>query len=51
MYQFERDTKGNIIKEIGFDEMERTFERSLAGLVQRIFNAQMIVGQRISMMI
>ncbi|MFY0519801.1 RHS repeat domain-containing protein [Lysinibacillus sp. UGB7] len=35
-YAFERDTKGNIIKEIGFDEMERTYERSLAGLVQRI---------------
>ncbi|MFJ8460749.1 RHS repeat-associated core domain-containing protein [Lysinibacillus xylanilyticus] len=35
-YQFERDTKGDIIKEIGFDEMERTYERSLAGLVQRI---------------
>ncbi|MFJ6267073.1 hypothetical protein [Lysinibacillus xylanilyticus] len=35
-YQFERDTKGNITKEIGFDEMERTYERSLAGLVQRI---------------
>ncbi|WP_285398407.1 hypothetical protein [Lysinibacillus sp. fls2-241-R2A-57] len=35
-YQFERDMKGNIIKEVGFDEMERTYERSLAGLVQRI---------------
>ncbi|WP_349662310.1 DUF6531 domain-containing protein [Lysinibacillus zambalensis] len=35
-YKFERDTKGNIIKEIGFDEIERTYERSLAGLVQRI---------------
>ncbi|MGE7928267.1 RHS repeat-associated core domain-containing protein [Lysinibacillus xylanilyticus] len=35
-YQFERDTKGNIIKEISFDEMERTYERSQAGLVQRI---------------
>ncbi|WP_433595173.1 RHS repeat-associated core domain-containing protein [Lysinibacillus xylanilyticus] len=35
-YQFERDSKGNIIKEIGFEEMERTYERSLAGLVQRI---------------
>ncbi len=35
-YQFERDMKGNIIKEIGFDEIERTYERSLAGLVQRI---------------
>ena len=35
-YQFERDTKGNIIKEISFDEMEKTYERSLAGLVQRI---------------
>ncbi|MFJ7888352.1 DUF6531 domain-containing protein [Lysinibacillus xylanilyticus] len=35
-YQFDRDTKGNIIKEIGFDEIERTYERSLAGLVQRI---------------
>ncbi|WP_427108127.1 RHS repeat domain-containing protein [Lysinibacillus xylanilyticus] len=35
-YQFERDTKGNIIKEIGFDDIERTYERSLAGLVQRI---------------
>ncbi|MFJ5562469.1 DUF6531 domain-containing protein [Lysinibacillus xylanilyticus] len=35
-YKFERDTKGNIIKEIGFDELTRTYERSLAGLVQRI---------------
>ncbi|MCH1624645.1 RHS repeat-associated core domain-containing protein [Fredinandcohnia quinoae] len=35
-YEFERDTKGNIIKEIGFDEMEKTYERSQAGLVQRI---------------
>jgi len=35
-YQFERDTKGNIIKEIGFDEIERTYERSQAGLIQRI---------------
>jgi len=35
-YQFERDAKGNIIKEIGFDEVERTYERSPAGLVQRI---------------
>nr|WP_232337067.1 Imm51 family immunity protein [Lysinibacillus timonensis] len=32
----ERDAKGNIIKEIGFDDMEKTYERSLAGLVQRI---------------
>ncbi|MGN4127499.1 hypothetical protein ACMGD3_21195 [Lysinibacillus sphaericus] len=31
-----RDTKGNIIKEIGFDELTRTYERRLAGLVQRI---------------
>ncbi|QPQ30175.1 RHS repeat-associated core domain-containing protein [Lysinibacillus sp. JNUCC 51] len=36
VYQFERDSKGNIIKEIGFDDIERTYERSLAGLVQRI---------------
>ncbi|MEX3745997.1 DUF6531 domain-containing protein [Lysinibacillus xylanilyticus] len=35
-YQFERDMKGNIVKEIGFDEIERTYERSLAGLIQRI---------------
>ena len=35
-YQFERDTKGNIIKEIGFDDMEKTYERRQAGLVQRI---------------
>ncbi len=28
--------KGNIIKEIGFDEITRTYERSQAGLVQRI---------------
>ncbi|RTQ92861.1 DUF6531 domain-containing protein [Lysinibacillus telephonicus] len=35
-YQFERDAKGNIIKEIGFDDMTKTYERSLAGLVQRI---------------
>ncbi|UPW81834.1 hypothetical protein [Lysinibacillus sp. Ag94] len=30
-YQFERDTKGNIIKEIGFEEIEKTYERSLQG--------------------
>jgi YD repeat-containing protein len=30
-YQFERDTKGNIIKEVGFDDITRTYERSLAG--------------------
>ena len=35
-YTFERDTKGNIIKEIGFDEMTRMYERSQAGLVQKI---------------
>ncbi|WP_432702810.1 RHS repeat domain-containing protein [Lysinibacillus sphaericus] len=35
-YTFERDTKGNIIKEIGFDNMEKSYERSLAGFVQRI---------------
>ncbi|WP_445477719.1 RHS repeat-associated core domain-containing protein [Lysinibacillus irui] len=35
-YTFERDTKGHIIKEIGFDDMEKTYERSPAGLVQRI---------------
>ena len=35
-YQFERDTKGNIIKEVGFDDITRTYERSLAGLVQRV---------------
>ena len=46
-YQFERDTKGNIIKEIGFDGMEKTYERSLAGLVQR-FNGRVIAGQRIN---
>ncbi|MEC1180004.1 RHS repeat-associated core domain-containing protein [Metasolibacillus meyeri] len=36
MYQFERDAKGQIEKEIGFDGMERTYERSPAGLVERI---------------
>ncbi|MGE7950065.1 hypothetical protein [Lysinibacillus sp. NPDC093688] len=35
-YQFERDTKGNIIKEVGFDELTRSYESSLAGLVQKI---------------
>ncbi|CAM5203397.1 hypothetical protein LSPH26S_03192 [Lysinibacillus sphaericus] len=35
-YTFERDTKGNIIKENGFDDMEKSYERSLAGFVQRI---------------
>ncbi|MBE1555922.1 RHS repeat-associated core domain-containing protein [Sporosarcina limicola] len=35
-YQFERDTKGNIVKEIGFDELTKTYERSQAGLVQKI---------------
>ncbi|WP_411830068.1 hypothetical protein [Metasolibacillus meyeri] len=35
-YQFERDAKGQIEKEIGFDGMERTYERSPAGLVERI---------------
>ncbi|MEG0260436.1 MAG: DUF6531 domain-containing protein, partial [Lysinibacillus sp.] len=35
-YQFERDTKGQIIEEIGFDGMTKTYERSQAGLVQKI---------------
>ncbi|WP_036128596.1 hypothetical protein, partial [Lysinibacillus sphaericus] len=35
-YTFERDTKGNIIKENGFDNMEKVYERSLAGFVQRV---------------
>ncbi|MGE7951573.1 hypothetical protein [Lysinibacillus xylanilyticus] len=39
-YQFERVTKGNIIKEIGFDEMERTyvkFERDPSGQVIKVW--------------
>ncbi|MEK4424985.1 hypothetical protein [Solibacillus sp. FSL K6-1523] len=35
-YQFEQDTKGNISQEIGFDELAKTYERRLAGLVQKI---------------
>ncbi|MEK5039325.1 hypothetical protein [Sporosarcina sp. FSL K6-3457] len=35
-YQFERDTKGNIIKETSFDKLTKMYERSQAGLVQKI---------------
>jgi RHS repeat-associated protein len=35
-YQFERDVKGNITKETGFDKVTRTYERDQAGRVKRI---------------
>ena len=35
-YRFERDIKGNISKEAGYDGIIREYERDLSGLVQRI---------------
>ena len=36
MYRFERDAKGNIIREEGFDGQVRTYELDYSGLVTRI---------------
>ena len=36
IYQFERDLKGAIVKEVSFDKVTRTYERDLSGLVQKI---------------
>lgn len=36
IYQFERDVKGNITKEIGFDKVTRTYERDQAGVLKKI---------------
>ena len=35
-YRFERDVKGNVIKEVGYDSLTRTYERDYSGLVTRI---------------
>ena len=36
VYTFERDLKGNIIKEVGFDGLVRSYERGLSGLVKKV---------------
>lgn len=36
VYQFERDAKGNIIKEVGFDNLTRTYQRDYSGLIKKI---------------
>lgn len=35
-YRFERDVKGNVIKEVGYDNLTRTYERDYSGLVTKI---------------
>ena len=36
VYRFERDAKGNIVKEEGYDNLTRTYERDYSGLVTKI---------------
>ena len=36
VYQFERDVKGNITKEVGYDNLVRTYERDYSSLVTKI---------------
>ena len=36
VYQFERDVKGNIVKEVGYDNLTRTYERDYSGLITKI---------------
>lgn len=36
VYRFERDAKGNIRKEVGFDNLVRTYERDASGLVTKM---------------
>ncbi len=36
VYRFERDVKGNIIKEVGYDNLTRVYERDYSGLVTKI---------------
>ena len=36
VYRFERDVKGNIIREKGYDDIIRTYERDYSGLVTKI---------------
>ncbi|MBD5465426.1 MAG: hypothetical protein HDR22_06355 [Lachnospiraceae bacterium] len=36
VYRFERDVKGNIVKEVGYDNLTRTYERDYSGLVTKI---------------
>ena len=36
VYRFERDVKGNIVKETGYDNLTRTYERDYSGLVTKI---------------
>ncbi|WP_421662239.1 hypothetical protein [Lysinibacillus telephonicus] len=49
-YQFERDAKGNIIKEIGFDDMTRTYERVYRDWFRELIDL-VIAGQHINMTI
>ena len=36
VYQFERDVKGNVIKETGYDKQVRTYELDYSGLVKKV---------------
>ncbi|MCM1258321.1 MAG: DUF6531 domain-containing protein, partial [Roseburia sp.] len=36
VYRFEWDAKGNVIKEVGYDNLTRTYERDYSGLITRI---------------
>ena len=36
VYRFERDVKGNVIQEVGYDSLTRTYERDYSGLVTKI---------------
>ena len=36
IYQFERDIKGNISKEVGYDGVTREYERDFSGLLQEV---------------
>lgn len=36
VYQFERDVKGNIIKETGYDKLVRSYELDYSGLVKKV---------------
>lgn len=35
-YQFERDVKGNVIKETGYDKVARIYELDYSGLIKKV---------------
>ncbi len=36
VYRLERDVKGNIVREVGYDNLTRTYERDYSGLITKI---------------